>query len=269
MADRGRRWGIGIGLGTVWTVVLFLWDRIGDIQQARDLFNDAGATMGFVGAVILSPYFGPAVSIGCLIGYVILRQQRPNATSVNAASNDNAALSTNTLRTISEDKHRESREATQALFDAKARNAPPKIAVSAVGGKNVVVVVENEGRAFTLGLYTRITDATMPIDHRGPNEYLGRKFSSGANEKTYQIATVETYGDVCVLAESNYVIQRWQTHWQNPVSFEVLLKFISKEPNDHTPLIGRWLLKIELDTSQKYLTASVRKLEDSAGDQTS
>jgi hypothetical protein len=147
-------------------------------------------------------------ALGALVYMRIQENRRSRAPLVEIVSAEVVGSSTSVLRSQAEATQL---EATRARLILEAAKEPPKIRVHVVSGKSVVVVVENEGRAFSLQLSTQITEASLPIDDPSPRDYIPRKFSSGAKEQTYEIATINDDGSVNVQCEMNYVFQRFST----------------------------------------------------------
>lgn len=67
----------GLVLAAAWSVALFVWNRVGDVAQARELLTNRGPIAEAIGAVVLSNWIGPAVAIGCLFAYLVLEHQWP------------------------------------------------------------------------------------------------------------------------------------------------------------------------------------------------
>lgn len=62
----------GLLLGTAWSVIRFVWDRVGDAQQAKQLAQDQQQLMAFFWKVVLSEWTGPVVAVACLLAYLYL-----------------------------------------------------------------------------------------------------------------------------------------------------------------------------------------------------
>ena len=64
----------GLIVFVLWSIIVFLWERVGDIQQAEDFFNGQGAFMQMIGRLALAPWFAPAVAVICLLIYLGVEQ---------------------------------------------------------------------------------------------------------------------------------------------------------------------------------------------------
>jgi hypothetical protein len=260
-----------------------VWRWIGDYQQAEQLWKDKGALVERLGWFLDQLWTGPLLIAAGVVLYVgmgfisdWLKKLRGDDDGDGGSPSGSTNSSTQTMTqsgiTINNYSgappapstsaiHAEITDKQKQLAEVKAAKEPPQISVMAVGGKSVTVIVENKGRAFKIGLFTRLKSASMPIDHPDrPNEYFVRNFPSGGSEKTYEIASIDSYGKVCVTAEVNHIIQEFDSQYcRRSVKFEMELKFISKEAEDHFPTVGRWLVKVATDATTKQLKASIYK----------
>jgi hypothetical protein len=65
-----RQVGIAGLASAAWTIIVFVWGRLGDLSLAHDLFQNHGAIMSALGDFLLSEWVPATIAVGCLVIFV-------------------------------------------------------------------------------------------------------------------------------------------------------------------------------------------------------